>query len=214
MSNTHDEFTDRLSEYIDDELAAFDRARVDEHLAGCAECRAVLDDLRTVIGVANRLPGTLPDRELWPGVATRLERRAPRRFSFTAPQLIAAGIALMLMSGALVYLARPSGDAPTEIAAGTPVADPAVTLVRLSDPHYDGAVTDLERTLEQGRDRLDPETVRVLEQNLAAIDQAILQCRRALEADPANAYLNSHLASARQQKLSLLRRATALTTGS
>lgn len=214
MSNTHDEYTDRLSEYIDDELSAPDRARVDEHLAACAECRTVLDDLRTVVGVANRLPDTVPDRELWPGVATRIERRPSRRFSFTAPQLIAAGIALMLMSGALVYMARPSRGARTDVVAGTPVANPAAIAVSFSDPHYDGAVTDLERTLEQGRDRLDPETVRVLEQNLAAIDQAILQCRRALEADPANAYLNSHLASARQQKLSLLRRATALTTGS
>src|SRR5688572_6920502 len=126
MNDTHDELTDRLSDYIDDELSPADRARVDEHLAGCAGCRAVLEDLRTVIGVANRLPGRLPDRELWPGVATRIERRPPRRFSFTAPQLIAAGIALMLMSGALVYMARSSGDARTDIAAGTPVANPAV----------------------------------------------------------------------------------------
>jgi hypothetical protein len=54
----------------------------------------------------------------------------------------------------------------------------------------------------------------VLEENLATIDLAIEQCRRALEADPANAYLTSHLASARQRKLALLRRATALTAGS
>jgi hypothetical protein len=86
--------------------------------------------------------------------------------------------------------------------------------VALVDPQYDGAVADLERTLAEGRDRLDPETIRVLEQNLDAIDKAIDQCRRALEADPANSFLNNHLVSARQRKLALLRRATALTTGS
>jgi hypothetical protein len=52
----------------------------------------------------------------------------------------------------------------------------------------------------------------VLEENLAAIDRAIDQSRRALAADPANVYLNTHLASARQQKIALLRRASALAT--
>jgi hypothetical protein len=56
--------------------------------------------------------------------------------------------------------------------------------------------------------------VRVLEQNLATIDKAIAQSRQALEGDPGNTFLNSHLISARQRKLALLRRATALTTGS
>ncbi|HEY7058332.1 MAG TPA: hypothetical protein VH458_17495, partial [Vicinamibacterales bacterium] len=58
--------------------------------------------------------------------------------------------------------------------------------------------------------QLDPETVRILEANLQAIDQAIDQSRRALEADPANIYLYNHLAEARQRKLALLRRASAL----
>ena len=86
--------------------------------------------------------------------------------------------------------------------------------VVLTDPRYEDAVQDLERTLADGRGRLDPETVRVLEQNLATIDKAIAQSRQALEADPGNIFLNTHLMSARQRKLALLRRATALTTGS
>jgi hypothetical protein len=63
---------------------------------------------------------------------------------------------------------------------------------------------------------LDPETVRVLEANLMAIDQAIDQCRKALRNDPSNVYLNNHFVESRNRKLALLRRATALTmeTGS
>ena len=91
------------------------------------------------------------------------------------------------------------------------VADgPAISLANFADPHYDEAIADLERTLEAGRTNLDPETVRVVEENLAAIDRAIDQCRRALATDPANVYLNTHLADARQRKLTLLRRATVL----
>ena len=85
-----------------------------------------------------------------------------------------------------------------------------MTPVGLTNPRYDQAVHDLEEALDAGRSQLDPETVKILESNLEAIDQAIEQSRRALEADPANSYLYSHLAEARQRKLALLRRASAL----
>ena len=219
----HDQITDRLSEYVDDELASTERAAVDTHLAGCAECSAVLDDLRSIVAAAGRLPGSMPDRELWAGVTDRigaknrvlpLALRTRKRFSFTAPQLAAAGIILMLLSGGLVYMVRPQMQPVATAADTAPPATPVVAPASLVDPQYEDAAADLEQILAQGRGRLDPQTVRVLEQNLQAIDAAIAQSRRALEADPANAFLNSHLESARQRKLALLRRATALTIGS
>ncbi len=75
---------------------------------------------------------------------------------------------------------------------------------------YDGAVADLERVLTEGRGRLDTATVRVIVRNLAAIDSAIAQAQRAVSADSANIYLNSHLAATRRQKLELLRQAASL----
>jgi hypothetical protein len=60
------------------------------------------------------------------------------------------------------------------------------------------------------RDELDPRTVMVIERNLAAIDEAIRQARAALDSDPANTFLNSHLADARRRKIDLLRHATTL----
>ena len=64
--------------------------------------------------------------------------------------------------------------------------------------------------LAGGRGQLDTSTVRVIEQNLAAIDQAIAQAQRALQADPANLYLNTHLAETMRRKLDLLRHAATL----
>jgi len=49
-----------------------------------------------------------------------------------------------------------------------------------------------------------------VEQNLAIIDRAIDQARRALAADPASPYLHQHLALQMKAKLELLRRTTAL----
>ena len=217
--NMHDQITDRLSDYLDDELSPTVRAKVDAHLAGCAECTAVLSDLRSLVAAAGRLPGSMPDRELWDGVANRIGTNGHvlpfrRRFSFTVPQLAAAGIVLMLLSGGLVSILRPQTEPAPAVTDAGRAGTPAVAPARLVEKQYEDAVADLERILEEGRGRLDPETVRVLEQNLQTIDAAVEQSRRALEADPANAFLNSHLESARQRKLALLRRATALTIGS
>jgi tetratricopeptide (TPR) repeat protein len=222
----HDRFNELLSEYLDDELAASDRAELEAHLTACERCRADLDGLRAVIARAGALTDVPPASDLWTGVAARIGARtlefeprpAPRRFAFTLPQLIAASLALMVLSGGMVWLARLGGDRtdfPTVIAtdsSSVPTATdaPAVQPANFADGAYDNAIADLQRALESGRGRLDKETIRVLEENLQAIDHAITQCREALENDPANVYLNSHLVEARTRKLELLRRAAAI----
>lgn len=209
----HDAFNDRLSEYLDDELSTDERAAVEDHLRACSQCRADLEGLRAVVARAGRLQDSAPQADLWPGVAARIGAVAPardsvttRRFSFTLPQLVAAGLALMLLSGSMVWLARlggPRTDFPP-VGAVEPVP------VNFADGAYDEAIEDLQRTFDAGRTRLDRETVRILEDNLQAIDQAITQCREALADDPTNIYLNAYLSSARARKLDLLRRATAI----
>jgi tetratricopeptide (TPR) repeat protein len=222
-----DAYTDRLSDYLDDEdLGSSERQEIETHLAVCEHCRAVLAELRDVSDLGRQLTDSVPQSDLWPGVAERLNApqvlpfvaRAPRRFSFTLPQLVAAGLALMVLSGGLVWVARlgdPRTSLPPVVAHIEP--DPGEQLlspVALVDPTYDQAVADLEKVLEAGRGRLDPETVRILEDNLDTIDQAIEQSRKALRADPANVYLNNHFVASRNRKLALLRRASALAMAS
>jgi len=224
-----DQFTDLLSEFLDDEdLSSVERARIAAHLEGCADCRATLDELRNVAARARTLEDHAPAVDLWPGIASRIAARASvvrqfapvrqavrRRISFTVPQLIAASVALMLLSGGTVWLARLGGPGtdfepisaqdtlPSPSAAGSPIAPAAATSEATT-------IADLERTLAEGRARLAPETVQVLENNLREIDRAIEECRTALAGDPASIYLNSHLANAQRRKLALLRRAAAL----
>ena len=218
-----DAYTDRLSEYLDDEdLDSLDRARIEDHLETCSACRAVLAELRDVSARAGTLTDGAPAADLWPGVVARIAtipigRPAARRISFTIPQLVAASLALMLLTGVMVWVARIGGtrvDIEPMAAApgGDPRVTPAVEIADFADVSFDAAVADLEKALAAGRDTLDPQTVRVLEENLRAIDRAIDQSREALIDDPANLFLNTHLAAARQRKLALLRSATALAT--
>jgi hypothetical protein len=208
----HDEWNDRLSEYIDGELEPAERLALETHLAACTECRQDLASLRAVVVRAGSLSDAPPSSDLWPGVASRIGARpaqhatlTTRRFAFTLPQLVAASLALIVASGGMVWLARMGG--PT---TDFPPVMGEVRPANFGDAAYDEAVTDLQETLEAGRRRLDPETIRVLEANLDAIDRAIAQCREALEADPSSVYLNTYLAETRRRKLELLRRATAL----
>ena len=220
-----DAFTSRLSEYLDGELTPDERSSVEAHLAGCDGCRTTLEELRGVVEEAAALTDSAPPHDLWNGLAARLpsggqtrgrvspfRRAISLRLSFTLPQIAAASLALMVLSGGLVWMAR-SGNPAADIAPiSAQIREPDIAPVRFANKQYDAAVADLEQTLDAGRTKLDAETVRVLEENLATIDRAIDQCGKALAADPANVYLNTHFAEARQRKLVLLRRAAALAT--
>lgn len=223
-----DQWTNRLSEYLDEELLEGERVALESHLQSCSECSAILADLRRVIRRARSLEESEPTRDLWPEIARRIgaaasssqpvvdlaSRRSKRRWTFSLPQLAAAGIALMALSGSAVWLLR----TPAEPVAVGPVIQPAtgapsavtVGMRPSASQSYAAAVADLERVLEEGRGKLDSTTVRVIEQNLAAIDRAIAQAQRALEADSANLYLNTHLAQTMRLKLDLLRQAASL----
>ena len=161
-----------------------------------------------------------PAKDLWPGVSARLDvRTALRRqqFSFTLPQLAMAASLLIAVASGVTWLAARQAPAqveaqPTVVAQGEAAGEVEGGIVNanFADAQFNAAVTDLEQILREERDRLDPRTVLIIERNLKAIDVAIQEARMALNDDPANAYLNSHLADARRRKLDLLRHATEL----
>jgi len=226
-----DRWTDRLSEYVDGSLEAGEALALETHLAECAECAATLQGLRAVTARAAALPPREPARDLWPGIAARLaprsaERPSPfaalatvlrgffegltaRRLSLSLPQLAAAALALVLVSGGAVWIAFRAH--PTPAPAPAPVAlqpAPAPEATSVGFAQYDSAIAELERVLSARRSSLDTSTVRVVEQNLAAIDRAIAEARRALAADPTDPYLHDHLANTMRRKMGLLRRVT------
>jgi hypothetical protein len=168
----------------------------------------------------------LPSRDLWQGVASQIrEFQQPvvatqRFFTFSPVALaLAASLLIAVTSGLTWLVARgPAGgnavanNGPVIQAYGVPDDQTSGQIVpaNFADAQFNAAVTDLEQILRDERDRLDPRTVLVIERNLKAIDDAIQEARMALNNDPANPYLNSHLADARRRKLDLLRHATTL----
>ncbi len=137
-----------------------------------------------------------------------------RRFSFAAWQLMAASIAVALVSGSAVwaFLSRGTGvEVPGVGVTGPagPVAGTRAQNVAWMDAFsgYDQALTDLETVVEQGRGVLDPETIRVLEDNLETIDRAIDQARTALSEDPGSTVLQRLLSENLRRKVDLLRHA-------
>jgi hypothetical protein len=175
----------------------------------------------------------LPSNDLWPGVESRLRASGaatsqaagrPVTFTFTLAQLAVAASLLIAVAAGLTWLAahRPAltgGEAAEEVIQayrepqGAPQDGGQIVPANFADAQFNAAVSDLERILREERGRLDPRTVLVLERNLKAIDMAINEARMALEQDPANPFLNSHLADARRRKLDLLRHATDLASG-
>jgi len=203
-----DVWRERLSEYLDGELSAEECRACERHLEACPACAAVLTDLRNVVARAQRLEDRPPVRDLWAEVADRV--RAPaqvprrRRIAFSVPQLLAASLALIVVSAGTAWLTMSLGRDATPSGAVTLEAEQPVA-VFAALPGFDAAVADLERVLEERRNQLDPATVRVLDENLAVIDKAIGEAYAALVRDPASQYLSEHLADTMWQKVRLLR---------
>lgn len=82
MSRAHsnsDPFLERLSDYLDGELEGEARSEVERHLAGCAPCRRVLDQLQALVEAARALPDHEPERDAWPAIEAALARHPARR---------------------------------------------------------------------------------------------------------------------------------------
>jgi hypothetical protein len=217
-----DRWMDRLSEYLDGDLARAEAAALEDHLRDCADCRAALTDLRAVAARASNLADHEPTVDLWPGIAERLPSTTPVtplrrwktwRVSTSVPQLAAAAVVLLLLGSGTLWLALGGADRGQPAASVTPVSAAAVPAASPAEA-YGAAIADLESILDNARASLDTSTVRVLEESLNTIDQAIAEAESALTDDPASRYLHNHLNATMRRKLDLLNRAAALAVAS
>ena len=203
-----------LSELVDEGLPAAEAADVRQHLASCAECRTLVDDLQRVKAAATTLPPLQPRREAW----TRVERAlranpAPRRTLPLAWLAAAAALLLAVLIGyKLADVRRQPAPAPNVTAEA---ADPASAQyveaeLRQAEDHYQKAFTKLQQSMNDGKGSLDAQTAATLEKNLAVVDQAISESRAALRAQPTSVPAQASLLESFKSKISLLEDTVAL----
>lgn len=145
MNTTH--WTERLSEYLDGDLSTAERDTCEQHLAGCAECARVLEELKAVAAAARALPAAPPPAGLWDAIEERLETpvlamrpraeirdRLQRRWTFSAGQLLGVAACLVAVTAGAMWLAvhglrtgTPGGGTAGPVAAVPRETTPSAT---------------------------------------------------------------------------------------
>jgi hypothetical protein len=200
------------------------------HRETCAECTTTWAELEAISAEARALPTLTPSRDLWDGIAARIDgaaratapttaghralARAERRW-FSAPALRYAAAAALLVTVTAAVTWRIATD---ELVPADPGEASGVGNVRNASYESDFVAMDLEIgalqvLLDERRTQLDPTTVAVLEQSMRLIDQAIAESRAALANDPASQFLAAQLARSYTTKLTLLRSTATMPVG-
>jgi predicted anti-sigma-YlaC factor YlaD len=210
-----------LDDWVDGALAGAEAREVEAHLAGCVACRESERQLRQLLAHAAALPrGVAPARDLWPGIAERIERGSFWSTLVTSWQPLAlAAAAVVLGLSALLWngsgpaavrtVAMPSASPTLRTVAGTGVADPVLAAAARD---YEEAASTLLEALQRRRAALPAEDLARVEANLEVIDRALEEVRQALVKDPASPELNRMLVATHRKKVDVLRRVVRLST--
>lgn len=137
-----DVFHERLMAYLESETDDATRAAVERHAATCADCGAVLADVRKIRADAAQLPQLAPSRDLWAGIAARIEAPvlplapAERRTAWAGvrPSLRIALLAASLVAAAGIgYLSAGGRASPDGVAPPAGGVDATPTRVASAD---------------------------------------------------------------------------------
>ncbi|MCU1383889.1 MAG: putative transrane transcriptional regulator (anti-sigma factor) [Acidobacteria bacterium] len=220
------------NDYVDGTLGPDARAEIDRHLAACAPCRQLVEDLRDILAATRGLDVREPPVRAW----SRLERAialephgatdrvASRPIAGTGARStwmigLAAAAALLLATVVGLRYAPPRQGAG---AAATAATAPGATVdtgqavqsieteLRQAESHYENAIKGLEAIANTEQSDLDPRTAATLQKNLAVIDQAISESRAAVRSQPASEPAQQSLIDGFKTKIGLLQDTVAL----
>ncbi len=233
-------YTESIQELTDGTLGPIRRAELERHLEGCADCRALVRDLRAIRDAAADLEPVEPPARVWLQVAGRLRQEGRVTAAAAVPAeryrlLLALAATLVLAVGLATILLVPGGrgsqpssttaaTSPDSAAAGNAGADTTVQGVeaefRLAEEHYQNAIAKLEEAARLDQSAapspasdtatLDAQTAAMLQKNLRVIDDAIAESRAALRDQPQSAPARDSLFDALKRKVALLQDTIAL----
>lgn len=202
-----------ISEYIDGELNAAKKVKLDEHCAQCANCKKLLEDFRTISTSAKELDTFSPPESTWRKIQEKMTAEeqeiltlAPQKQSrFSLPRLsyvLSAVLLVVFLSLVFIYGPRYwSGQAIVP-----ELENQQYTLAKLEEAehHYQLAIKALSEALMAQSEQLDPQVAEVFRTNLELIDQSINACRQAVLSDPNNIESRKYLLAAYKEKANLL----------
>ena len=124
-----------LSAWFEGDLGDEERRAVDTHLRECLRCASLVRDIQNIRLDAAKLPELAPSRDLWEGIAARIEapvidfpsraRRVPVPRTWW---MAAAAVVLMAVSSGVTYLAtsgqRAAAGDPVVVATPDSIVDP------------------------------------------------------------------------------------------
>jgi hypothetical protein len=214
----------RLGEYVDRGLDPQDEREVRDHVASCAACRGVVQDLERLRATARGLGPLAPPDHLWMQIAgrIRLEDARPAAETGTRPRpsfvpwLGLAAALVLITIGVYVVTSLSSQVSPpaVEIAAGNPaVADPVETAVaelQKAATHYENAMLELDRLAQANEGAIEPSLAKLLRDQLDMADRAIAESRQAMQSDPTSQPARESLFEAFRRKVGVLQATVSL----
>lgn len=215
---------DVLVDLVDGRLEPAHQRDIERHLEACADCRALVIDLRSIRASAFMLDRREPGAAVWAKLQAAVAREPAPRGRLLAirrslgeggwPGWLGAAAALILATviGVLPLLNRnaapdaaDANDAPPEITVESVAAE-----FEAAEQHYQKAIDDLQTIANKDTGELDPDVAAVLQKNLTVIDQAISESRMALRAQPSSTNAQDGLFTALRTKVALLQQTVEL----
>lgn len=202
-----------ISEYIDGELDAAKKMKLDEHCAQCADCQKLLEDFQTISTGAKELDTFSPPESTWGKIQEKMTAEeqevltlAPQKQSwFSLPKLsYVLSAVLLVVFVSLVFIYGPrywSGQAVVP-----ELENQQYTLAKLEEAehHYRLAIKALNEAATAQNEQLDPQVAEVFRTNLELIDRSISACKQAVLSDPNDIESRKYLLAVYKEKTSLL----------
>jgi hypothetical protein len=208
-----------IGDHLEGTIGAAENAKLQKHLADCADCRAILADFTGIAEAARDLPKHEPSSRVWTGVlaGVGLSGREPARERAAGPGWAerfflqgrartawAAALLLVVVAGGVavgVRIGRSSGTSATLLSA-----DDRFTLGKIeeAEKHYQLAIEALQEAIGGRMSGLDPAIVAAFARNLGEIDGVIRACRAAVETNPADLSARAYLLAAYKDKVDFL----------
>ena len=204
-----------LSAFVSGETAERDTAVIRTHLADCAACARVADELRVQATSLRVLGRPEPPPTLWSAIEGALDE-PPRRFWSWRPLLTGAFVGAAVVMLALWGVSRGGGASALRAGAGGAAGDLTSDLV--NDPmvaeaeralgdaasSYARAAARLRAILEREQVQWDPEARARVSERLVALDDAVAHSQAVARRDPADGAGAEMLFSAYRKQIDFL----------